>query len=156
MHGARLSGRSRDVPRCYLLAVASASSLDQSSNNVSLFNLVEQVNLPATSPPPPGTAIPVEVHAYFEIATAELGQSFDLRFALRGSSGLETYTDSFPHRSTTVRYRTRVVGLPLPPVLDQYELRLDWRLSGSDGWTREPLAWPLLITELRPATGLTH
>ena len=32
------------MPSCYLLAVCGGSSLDQHSNNVTLFNLVEQIN----------------------------------------------------------------------------------------------------------------
>lgn len=144
------------MPHCYLLAVSSASSLDQQSNNVSLFNLVEQVNVPSGAPPPPGGLIPLEVHAYFHLEPVEIGQPFEVRFAMTASSGLETFSDVFTHRSATPRYRTRTIGLPFPPVPDQYELRLDWRRSASDGWARAPAVWPVLITEIVQRPAVTH
>jgi len=136
------------VPRCYLLTVCSGSSLDQHSNNVTLFNLVEQINLKPDALPPPGTLIPVEVHAYFQCDAIELGQSFEVRFALVSmQTGLESLSDVFTHRSTTPRYRTRTGGLPLPPVSGSYELRIDWRLVGSSTFTRDNVSWPINLVE---------
>jgi len=144
------------MPRCYLLTLAGASSLDQQSNNVSLFNMVEQLNLPKGVEPPPGALIPVEIHAYFQLAATELNQRFEVRFALVASTGLETLTDAHPHKSSTLRYRTRTMGLPVPPIADTYELRVDVRAVGTEQWFRDPMAWPLLVaqTEARPA--VTH
>jgi len=139
------------VPRCYLLSLCSGSSLDQQSNNVSLFNLVEQINFQPGTAPAPGTLIPLEVHAYFHFAPNELGFTFDVRFVLASlDTGLESSSDIYKYRSTTPRYRTRTLGLPFPPVSGIYELCLDWRASESNAWTREPLAWPLAIVETTP------
>lgn len=136
------------MPRCYLLTVCSGSSLDQHSNNVTLFNLVEQINLKPNAEPPPGTLVPVEVHAYFQCAPVELGQNFEVRFALVSmATGLESFSDVFTHRSTTPRYRTRTGGLPLPPVCGGYELRVDWRLPGSSTFTRDSVSWPIYLVE---------
>lgn len=136
------------MPRCYLLAICSGSSLDQHSNNVTLFNLVEQINLPANSDMPRGTLLPVEVHAYFQCEPRELGVDFEVRFSLVSlDSGLESLSDIFVHRSTTPRYRTRTGGLPLPPVAGTYELRIDWRRRGATEYQRDPVAWPVHIAE---------
>ena len=144
------------MPRCYLLTLASSSSLDQQSNNVSLFNMVEQLNLPRGVEPPPGALLPVEIHAYFQVEPSEMNQRFELRFALVASTGLETITDAYPHKPSTVRFRTRTMGMPVPPIADTYHLRVDTRALGTEAWTRDPLAWPLLVTlaEARPA--VTH
>jgi hypothetical protein len=144
------------MPKCYLLAVCSGSSLDQQSNNVTLFNLVEQLNVPSGAPPPPGGVIPLEIHAYFQLAPGETSESFEVRFAMVASTGLETLTDPASHRSVTPRYRTRSVGLPLPPVMGQYELRVDWRMAGAESWQREPLAWPINISEAASRPRVTH
>lgn len=146
------------MPRCYLLTVCSGSSLDQHSNNVTLFNLVEQINLKPDAEPPPGTLIPVEVHAYFQCDATELGSEFELRFALVSmQTGLESVSDVFTHRSTTPRYRTRTGGLPLPPVIGSYELRLDWRLSGTSQFVRDSASWPLQIVQVEaPTNRVTH
>jgi hypothetical protein len=144
------------LPKCYLLTVSSGSSLDQYSNNVTLFNLVEQLNVPPGAPPPQGGVVPLEVHAYFQLAPREVNQAFEVRFAMVAASGLETLTDGFSHRSVTPRYRTRTVGLPFPPVPDQYELRVDWREAGTEGWHREPIAWPIVIIEANPRPPVTH
>lgn len=144
------------MPRCYLLTVCSGSALDQQSNNVTLFNLVEQINVPPGAPPPPGGLIPLEIHAYFQLTAHEVGETFELRFAMTAGTGLETFSEIMRHRSTTPRYRTRTVGLPLPPVTGQYTLRVDHRLLGREGWVRDDAAWPLSIVELPPKPAITH
>ena len=122
--------------------------MDQHSNNVTLFNLVEQINLRPNSELPPGTLMPVEVHAYFHCDAHELGVEFEVRFALVSlESSLESMSDVFVHRSATPRYRTRTGGLPLPPVAGPYELRIDWRRRGMANFSRDTIAWPLHIAE---------
>ena len=139
------------MPRCYLLSLCSGSALDQHSNNVSLFNLVEQINFRPGTTPTPGTLIPLEVHAYFHFAPSERGFSFELRFVLVSmETSLETSSDTFSYRSMTPRFRTRTLGLPLPPVVGAYQLRVEWRATGSRVWNREPVAWPIAIAEMAP------
>ena len=144
------------MPRCYMLTLASSSSLDQQSNNVSLFNVVEQLNLPRGVEPPPGALLPVEIHAYFQLEPSEINQRFELRFTLVAASGLETITDAYAHKSSTPRYRTRTMGLPVPPIADSYQLRIETRLLGGEHWSRDPISWPLIVAlaESRPA--ITH
>lgn len=139
------------MPRCYLLSLCSGSSLDQHSNNVTLFNLVEQINLRPDNPPPLGTLLPVEVHAYFTCNPSEVGSEFEMRFALVSlDTELESLSDVFTHRPPTPRYRTRTLGLPLPPTVGRYALRLDWRMAGLESWTRDSAQWPLSIVEQEP------
>jgi hypothetical protein len=144
------------MPRCYMLTLASGSSLDQQSNNVSLFNVVEQLNLPRGVEPPPGALLPVEIHAYFQLDPGELNQRFEMRFALVASTGLETLTDAHAHKSPTPRYRTRTMGLPVPPIADSYQLRIDLRAVGSEDWTRDPQAWPLIVAHAEARPAVTH
>ena len=144
------------MTRCYLLTVCSSSSVDQQTNNVSLFNLVEQINVPPKAPPPPRGLIPLEIHAYWQLDPNDLSRDFEMRFVMVASSGLETPTDVFRHRSVSERFRTRTVGLPFPPVVGMYQLRVDWRRSDSDEWRREPPAWPVNINETVPKPRVTH
>ena len=139
-----------------MLTLASSSSLDQQSNNVSLFNVVEQLNLPRGVEPPPGALLPVEIHAYFQLDPSEINQRFELRFTLVAASGLETITDAYAHKPSTPRYRTRTMGLPVPPIADNYQLRIETRLLGGEHWSRDPISWPLIVAlaESRPA--VTH
>ena len=144
------------MPRCYLLALSAGSSLDQQSNNVSLFQLVEQVNLPVQAGLPPGGQLPLEIHAYFHVAAAELGQSINLRFTLVSPAGLETYSETTTHRAATPRYRTRTMGLPFPPMLGHYELRVDFRMGEERSWARDPLGWPIAFLEVPTKPQVTH
>ncbi len=144
------------MPKCYLLTLASGSSLDRYSNNVTLFSLVEQLNFPKEQPPPPGAVVPLEIHAYFELDPSEVNTRFDVRFSLIAESGLETVTDSFSHRSNTQRYRTRTMGLPLPPVPGAYTLSVDTRAGENAAWQRAVIFWPLTITETEPRPAVTH
>lgn len=143
------------MPRCYLLAVCAGSSLDQQSNNVTLFNLVEQLNVPPGAPPPPGGVIPLEMHAYFTLAPHEMQVAFEVRFVMLAASGLETFSEVFTHRAVTPRFRTRTAGLPFPPVVGQYELRVDVRVAGGS-WTRDSVFWPIVIVEATQRPAVTH
>jgi hypothetical protein len=143
--------------------VTTGSSIDRQSNNVSLFTLVEQINLPPNSPPPPRGLIPVEIHAYFQLPEAQVNRDFELRFALRADNGLETLSDVFRHRISAPRFRVRTLGLPYPPVLGQYTLHVDVRWVGNgqgprdeQHWQRQAAAWPIGLYQLDPRPRVTH
>lgn len=146
------------VPRCYFLSACVGSSVDHRTHNATLFQLVEQVTLPAEAFRP-GTAIPLEVHAYFDLSEADREQGFEMRFCLVGeSSGLETYTEPVRHAPTTSRLRTRTMGLPMPPMSDSYALHVEFRVGQRGRWERDPASWPVRIaarTEA-PAPRITH
>ena len=144
------------MPTCYLFAVCAGASLDRHSNNVSLFNLVEQINVRPGAPRPPNGLLPLEVHAYFHVDSAEADFEFEVRFVVIAESGLETLSDPIRHRSSTPRYRTRTIGLPLPPLMGQYTVCLDWRAAGSEAWHRESQRWPLNIVEASARPAVTH
>jgi hypothetical protein len=144
------------MPKCYFLTLCGGSSLDQQSNNVTLFNVVEQVNLQPHVDPPPGAVLPLEVHAYFLLGPGELSQPFELRFAVVAPTGLELLTDATQHRSSTPRYRTRSFGLPAPIVPGNYQLCVDVRQPGSEGFTRESVSWPLVVARLEPRPTTVH
>jgi len=145
------------MPKCYFLALCGGSSLDQHSNNVTLFNVVEQVNLPSGGePPPPGAFLPLEVHAYFLLGPGELQQGFDVRFALVAPTGLELLTDTIQHRSSTPRYRTRSLGLPAPIVPGNYRLCVDVKQAGAEGFQRDALNWPLTVARAEPRPSVVH
>jgi hypothetical protein len=92
--------------------------------------------------------VPLEVHAYWRLAPAEVSETFEMRFVLVAPTGLETSSDVFKHRSVTDRFRTRTLGLPYPPVKGGYELRVDWRLEGAEDWNREGPTWPVGFAEV--------
>jgi hypothetical protein len=145
------------LAHCYLLCVSSGSAIDRQSNNVSLFSLVEQINVPARSVPPLRSLIPVEVHAYFQLASTQLNREFEMRFALCAETGLETLSEVFRHRATASRFRVRTLGLPYPPVIGQYSLQVDFRLVGEDGrWQRQSAAWPIALHEIDARPKVTH
>lgn len=148
-----------------MLCVSTGSAIDRQTNNVSLFNLIEQINVPSRAPPPPRGVIPVEIHAYFQLGSAEVHREFELRFALQAESGLETLSETFRHRVTASRFRVRTLGLPYPPVMGQYTLCVDFRLAqppeegrGAEerSWQRQTATWPISLYELEPKPRVTH
>lgn len=145
------------MPQCYLLTVAVGSSLDQQSHNVTLFNLVEQVNVPSGASPQPGSRLPLEIHAYLKIAPEEMGRDFQLRFALADrSTGLETYSEPAHHRGRAARMHTRSHGLPFPSALGHFELRIDFRPDDDAQWSRDPMSWPLSFLTAETKPRVTH
>ncbi len=144
------------MPNCYMLIACGGSSLDQNSNNFSLFNLVEQINVPPNAPPPPNGLIPLEVHAYWRVGGDEIGTDYEARFVLVAESGLETPSEVFKFRSITPRFRTRSFGMPLPPVVGAYELRVDWREVTNETWTRDASSWPVSLVEMQTEQVVKH
>lgn len=145
------------MPNCYLLTVCSGSSVDQQSNNPTLFNLVEQLNIPPNAPRPAHTVVPLEVHSYWKFDGAEVGKDYEVRVVVCSlETSLETSGEIHLHRALAPRLRTRVQGLPFPSVAGTYQVCVDWRAVGIESWTRSALKWPLTITEDLPQTRVTH
>src|SRR3989304_5863418 len=89
------------MPRVFLVAGCADSGIDQRSNNVSLFNLIEALQI-AELP----QRIPVEVHVYAEFDEAERGQPHELRFGLEDEHGSVTWRPQImPVTSDTRRMR---------------------------------------------------
>lgn len=144
------------MPRCYFLGISSGSALDQGSNNVSLFNLIEQLNIPVGARPPPNGVIPVELHAYWMFEPQEVGRSFQTRHVLvSAGSGLELPTEVTQHQVKSHYFRTRSLGLPFPAVTGEYTLRVDWRSEDTGGWVRDLAIWPLKVVEVQPRASET-
>lgn len=145
------------MPTCYLLTLTVGSSLDQQTNNVTLFNLVEQVNVSPRAVPTAGSRVPLEVHAYLSLSPGELGREFSMRFALVSSStGLEIYSEPATHRATAARVRTRSPGLPFPAHLGHYDLCVEFRAGHADMWERDACRWPISFLEAEERPAITH
>jgi hypothetical protein len=143
------------MPHCYALTVCLGSSLDQHTSNISLFSLVEQINVPPGAPPPPKNTLPLEVHCYFRLQGDEVGRELFMRFVLLGQSGLSSYSEVHRHRPAGHRFRTRTLGVPFPPGPGHYDLYVEFRNADGD-WLRDPLCWPMSLVEARPASAVTH
>jgi hypothetical protein len=145
------------MPQCYLLALTVGSSLDQQTNNVTLFSMVEQINVRSGATPRPGSAVPIEVHAYLSFQGEEVGHEFGLRYALVSSTtGLEIYSEPSKHRATAARLRTRSLGLPFPANLGHFDLRIEFRAAHSEVWVRDAARWPVSFLETEERPTVTH
>jgi hypothetical protein len=130
------------MPRCYLIAVAQGSSLDSSSNNWSLFTLVEEIKVPDFP-----CLLPMEFHTYWQFAPDELNVDFEIRLVFVPTEGAPQYYPTASLKSATPRLRIRARGMRLEAPGD-YELRLEWREPQSDQWTRLDVYWPLQVGRL--------
>lgn len=144
------------MPHCYFLSVCSGSSVDQHTNNPSLFNLVEHIAIPPDAKHPPNGLIPLEVHAYWKLDAGEINVDFHVRFVMVASTGLETPSATLKHRSSTPRFRTRTLGLPLPPVPEEYRLCVDVSYDGEQDWHRQGQTWPITIRVVERKPVVTH
>ncbi len=136
--------------------MCASSSVDQHTNNVSLFNVIEQISFRPGVAPPASGVIPVEMHAYWQCEESSDAE-FEVRFVMVAvSTGLESSSPIQKYRALGGRVRSRTLGLPLPPVLGSYQLRVDWRARQDEAWRREALSWPigLQLSERRPR--VTH
>jgi hypothetical protein len=154
IHGGK-DGKGAFVPRCYFLTVCVGSSVDQHTNNVSLFNVIEQITVPPDAPPPPHGVIPVEVHVYWR-ALEEQEEAFEVRLVMMAETGLETSSPVQKHTQLRGRLRTRTLGLPFPPVMGRYTLCVDWRREPHHEWQREDIQWPIHLQEGERRPRVTH
>lgn len=141
--------------RCYLLALCTGSSLDRDLNNLTLFNVVEQVTVSADFL---GQVAPIEVHAYFMVEDASANNSeFEMRVIRTPTDGAEDFGGPLPFSSKDgPRIRVRVQSLRLPTAFGSYTLRLEWRLQGTTEWQAELVRWPLVMIEGVVAQDAAH
>ncbi len=144
------------MPSCYLIALCSGASLDQHSNNISLFNLVEQINLPVETSTAAHRSIPLEVHSYLRLAPDELNQVFEFRYVLVSEDGLDAYSEPVTHQIKTARYRMRSVGLPMPVSTGEFTLQLEYRAKGQEDFLRDSLSWPVHFRRDEKPPSITH
>lgn len=131
--------------------------MDQQSNNVTLFNLVENVSVPASATQRQHTLLPLEVHAYWRLGPTESKEPFQVRLVMvNAATGLETAGPVVEHRPVLARFRTRTLGVPFPPVLGEYALHIDRRASEDHPWSRESVGWPIHLRPLQTQPPVTH
>ena len=132
------------MPRPYLIAICRGSSLDQSTNNMSLFGLVEQVQ--AASVP---SDVPLEFHLHYEFDEAERGRDYEVRaLILERGSRQRWESGPVPIKSPTPRFRLSIHGFRLP-AFGTFDVFAEVREARLDGeWERSPFSWPLEITKL--------
>lgn len=134
---------------CYLLALASGSSVDQVSNNFSLFNLVEQLRV---SDNLLGRELGIEAHIYWLVGEQARDKDFEVRVVRIGADGSEDAGAALPFRpAPTDRVRFRAGAFRLPNAYGNYLLVVEWRAKGNDDWHREHATWPLTV-EKEPST----
>ena len=132
------------MPRFYFVGVCMDSSLDQASNNFSLFNLVEQVQVPKLP-----IALPAEVHIYAEFEEAERGRPHELRITLEDEQGTIVWqSQASTIISAAARYRTVGQGLRLlRPGLCRVVAEIRPAGDVNQPWARSPMAWPVQVVE---------
>jgi hypothetical protein len=142
-----------DVPRAFLVAVCAASSLDQRSNNFSLFQLIEEIHLKAVP-----VVIPLEIHMSWEFEEHERGRSYEWRIKIVDPSGLTAWASSpGSFSSNTRRFRQVSGGLRLERP-GNFHVVVETRASGEPGepWQPQAIRWPLEVALLpdEPAPAL--
>lgn len=147
--GATLA-RCLDLPHPYLVAVCGSSSVDQRSNNFSLFVLVEAVQLPVVP-----TTLPLEMHVYYEFEEAEVGRPYQVRVELVDQRGISRWQSPWtPVTSLSRRHRVVLAGLGIPDA-GYFHLFAAMRPDGEpvDDAQRSSFGWPFEVTRAEAPPG---
>lgn len=142
--GATLVSGRVDLPRPYLVAISSGSSVDQRSNNFSLFTLIEQVQLPRIP-----TTLPLEVHVYYEFDEAEMGRPHEVRVDVVDARGVSRWQSAWtPVTSPTPRNRIVLEGVGVPEA-GYFHVFATIRPAGEpvDDAQRSSFGWPLEVRQ---------
>jgi hypothetical protein len=131
--------------RCYILTACAGTAVDRDTNNVTMFNMMEEALLPA--PFVAGALVGIQTLVGLQAGPGELGREVDVRLVwCKVDAGDEP---SVVHRIqvTHPRVRIRAALLKLPTTPGQYDLRLEWKWAGEEEqWHREAATWPLLLS----------
>ena len=130
------------MPNCYLIAVCQSSSLDQYSNNWSLFTLTEQVQVHFP------VRLPFEAHTFWTFSPDEYERPIDVQLVLLYPDGTEAASQTLALRVITPRQRVRITGLPEIRAVGEYRIGVQWRWQGTENWTRCAVFWGLSVSEL--------
>lgn len=135
------------MPRIYFVGVCLTSMVDQRTNNMSLINLVEQVQAPSLP-----TTFPFEVHVYAELDEVDRGRPHHVRIVVTDRQG-EHVLVAAPTRIESLAARHRLVSQDL--LLDRAGYFLvTAEIAPADvespRWVRFPGGWPLEVTQGPP------
>lgn len=132
---------------CYFLSLCLGSSVDETTHNISMFNLVEEIRVPSAAL---GQVVPIEVHAYFMTTTEGKNRAFEMRVVRRSSDGARDPGGVIPFATRDgERVRSRAMAMRLPGAFGTYTLHVEWRPAGTEIWIETGVMWPLLVGEER-------
>lgn len=140
--------------------ICSRVLIDRDTNNVTLVEVLEQVTLVASGPPPPESAVPLEMEivTLWERRDENVPARARARIHLVAPDGktanpLEYVVDLTTHVRT--RSRTQVKGFPFRG-FGRYEFRVAVRQDGQEDWqevSRAPLQVVAATEQADAATG---
>lgn len=132
---------------CYLVAVARLSTIDRATNTISVFHLVEQVQVSEVP-----AELPLEVHTYWAFEPADLNVEHEFRIVFIGPDGVESLSETLPLTSSVARFRMIGQGVRAP-AFGACAVTVVWRRGGGADWTRAPIRWPLIVQREPNQTG---
>jgi hypothetical protein len=140
------------VLNCYLLIICQASTVDEKTKAVSLFNVMEVVGM---TPFEPGGSLPVEVHAHFEIPPEDRGEQFETRLVWVAGDVLHSSERSLKGigapATSNERLRVTALSVVLPPSPGAYRLHMEARRVGTESWQRISPHVPFTILDVPPS-----
>lgn len=128
---------------CYFLGVCRGSALDRDTNNFTLFQLLEEVQVPE---PLLGQTLPFEMHFYLAVTGESINAPSEFQIVWKEQDGREQPgANVFRLELSHDRVRNRTFALQLPIKAGAYRIYLEWRTPNTKPWTRSVASWPLTI-----------
>lgn len=119
--------------------------MDDSTKNWSLFNCIEEVQVPLL-----GVPYPFEVVTFWKLALNEMNRAFKIKLLVKNKEGdVAAETGDLPSVvSDKKRHRVRLLGFPSPKVPGEYMAQMAWRWNDKESWTEESAHWGIEFTLL--------
>lgn len=136
------------MPESQLLVVCESSSLDRFSNSWSLFQLFDRATVKrgdASEAEPPPVAV-MQIHVFWFFKPDEAGAQFEFRLVFVRPDCEFILPRIFEMTGEDGVGRYRIRGFPIS-FTGRGRLMVEWRVKGSDSWTRSSIFWPLEIVE---------
>jgi len=133
--------------RGYLLSLCVGSALDSTTNNFSLFNLIENLGLHSDAL---GQVVGIEMHFYVMVDAAARNAEFEARIVRVEEKGAIETGELFAFRTGEgAHFRIRT-GFRVPQAYGDYLLHAEWRRKGEETWHVDSAVWPLAVRPLAP------
>jgi Tfp pilus assembly protein PilX len=129
--------------RCYFLVLAKDWAHDAETQNISIFHMVEEIQLALDQP----IIVPdLCVVSGWEREDEELPGRYEVEYTVRRLGHSEpAVTMSLEISLEGPRYRTRAYGLPLTGT-GAFRIEARSRAAGSEQWKTSDQSWPLNVT----------
>ncbi|MGE8708602.1 hypothetical protein [Leptospira interrogans] len=132
------------MPLCNSIIVTQLSSVDQESNNLSLYSCIEEIGAPDLN-----IEFPFQIISFWRKQNDdEIGKDFQVRFKFIHIESQKTaISDTIKINLQNIRLRMRIVGFQIPLEEGTFKIKA-YYLNENDSEVEQPAEWYIDVKKI--------